>query len=256
MRKTLSLMILFGLTLMCAHAETLVLHTGTRVQGTIVFQNEEVVIIRNAEGARFQYPRADVQAILSDEETGTIEETVVEEEDPEIKTSKKASILLELAGGVAIMPNDNKGGIGYSADLLVGSHHIGSKHVFVGAGVGYHGMTIDKTYNFLPIQVAVRMPFTEEKHAPVFGVGVGYGIALSKNYVGGLYAGVDFGYRCQVNPKTAVALVAFTQFQQATITVTEEPLGKGSSYVAPETGFTNKAGRSLVNAGLKFALYF
>ena len=76
--KKLPLIVLLALLALCAHAETLLLHTGARVKGTIVFQNEEVVIIRNADGARFQYPRAEIDAILADET-----------EDPE-KTEKPA----------------------------------------------------------------------------------------------------------------------------------------------------------------------
>ena len=133
-------------------------------------------------------------------------------------------------------------------DLLVGSHHIKNKHLFIGGGLGYHGLFIGaEKYNFLPVQVALRMPFTEAKHAPVFGASVGYGIALSKTYVGGLYAGVDLGYRCQLNPKTAVSIVAFTQFQQAQIPVTET-IGSES--------FTHMSGRNLVMPGVKLALYF
>ena len=163
------------------------------------------------------------------------------EAEEEITTSKKASILLEVAGGVAVEPAEAVGGA-VSADLLVGSHHLGARHIFVGAGLGYHGVFLgaDK-YNFLPIQVAVRMPLLEQKHAPMFGVAAGYGIALSKDYLGGAYASVDFGYRCQLNSKTAIALVAFAQFQQAKMQT--QTLIEGRS-------FAQKAGRSLVSTGL------
>ena len=107
-------------------------------------------------------------------------------------------------------------------------------------------MGADK-YNFLPIQAAIRMPFTETKHAPVFGIGIGYGIALSKNYVGGLYAGVDLGYRYQLTPKTALGAVFYTQFQQAKMNVTETVEG---------TEFVNNTGRNLISFGAKFTLYF
>ena len=52
---------------LCAHAETILLRTGARVRGEIVFQNEEVVIVRDAEGKRFQYLRSDVEAVLTDD---------------------------------------------------------------------------------------------------------------------------------------------------------------------------------------------
>ena len=230
----------------CAHAETLLLRTGARVKGTILFQNEEVVIIRNDEGARFQYPRADVAEILANDVEPEVRDTVMAEIEEKIDTPKKASILLELAGGAAVNPNEAAGGAA-SVDLLVGSHHIGARHLFIGGGLGYHGFFIGaEKYNFLPIQAAVRIPFTEQKHAPVGGLSLGYGIALSKDYLGGLYAGVDFGYRCQFNSSSALALLAYAQFQQASMEVTS---------IIDGVSFTNTAGRNLVAAGLKIAIY-
>lgn len=246
MRKLTVIFTLLALCV-CVHAETIILRTGARVQGTIVFQNEEVVIIRNAEGARFQYPKSDVAEIVSEDKIPESRNPEITREDPEIKTSKKASILLEIAAGGAAVPNQMMGAA-VSADLLVGSHHIGDRHIFVGGGLGYHGLFVggDK-YNFLPIQAVIRMPFMETKHAPVFGMGVGYGVALSKNYIGGLYAGVDLGYRYQLNPKTALGAVFYTQFQQAKVLVSE---------TVEQAVFTNYTGRSLIAFGAKFTFYF
>ena len=177
MKKIVFLFILCFTSLAYVHAETIVLRTGARVRGTIVFQNEEVVIVRNTEGARFQYPRADVEFILTAEEAPE-EEVKVEEEV--VQTSKKASILIELGGNGSFVPQGEAGG-GFAVDLLVGSHHIGDRHLFIGGGLGFHGVFVgSQVYNFLPLQVALRMPLIESKHAPMFGVGVGYGIAVNE----------------------------------------------------------------------------
>ena len=245
MKKVLSIFALALLCAVCAHAETLILRTGARVKGEILFQNEEVVIIRNAEGARFQYPRAEVQEILMVDPVEEVEE--VEETKAEISTSKKVAISLELGGGAACIPNSAVGG-GFSVDFLVGSHHIGQRHIFLGAGLGYHGMFIGaEKYNFLPIQLALRLPLLEQKHAPLFGMALGYGIALSKDYKGGIYAGLDFGYRYQINEKTALAVVASAQFQQAKIAATE---------IVDGSTFTNYTGRYLVSPELKLIVMF
>ena len=245
MKKVLSIFAFALLCAVCAHAETLILRTGARVKGEILFQNEEVVIIRNAEGARFQYPRAEVQEILMVDPVEEVE--VVEETKAEISTSKKVAISLELGGGAACIPNSAVGG-GFSVDFLVGSHHIGQRHIFLGAGLGYHGMFIGaEKYNFLPIQLALRLPLLEQKHAPLFGMALGYGIALSKDYKCGIYAGLDFGYRYQINEKTALAVVASAQFQQAKIAATE---------IIDGSTFTNYTGRYLVSPELKLIVMF
>ena len=244
MKNRIYLLLVVALVVLNARAETIVLHTGARVQGTIIFQNEEVVILRDADGARFQYPRADVREIIADAKPK--EEEKQEQQVEQISTPKKASILLELGGGGAVIPGDQTGGA-FSVDLLVGSHHIGDRHIFIGGGLGYHGLFLNDKFNFLPVQVALRLPVLEQKHAPVVGVSLGYGIALSSSYLGGLYAGLDFGYRYQINPKTAVALTFNVQFQQAKVSVTE---------VLDDNEFTNYSGRNLVMPGVKCALYF
>ena len=247
MRKSFYIVTLLLLLSLCAHAETIVLRTGARVKGEIVFQNEEVVIVRNAEtGGKIQYPRADVEAIIEDDRLAISDERLEEEAESEITTTKKASILVEVAGGAAVVPNETVGGAA-SADLLVGTHHIGDRHLFIGGGIGYHGLFMgEEKYNFLPIQVALRMPFMETKHAPVFGFAAGYGVALSKDYLGGIYAGADLGYRCQLNPKTAISVVAFAQFQMAQV--------KAKTVIEGET-YTNWAGRNIVTTGIKLAIY-
>lgn len=255
--KKLTLILALLAFVVCAHAETLLLRTGARVKGSIVFQNEEVVIIRDAEGARFQYPRAEVEEILSDDAELSDASDSSDSSDEEIATTKKASILLELAGGMSCVSTEKIGGT-FSADFLVGTHHIGDKHIFVGGGIGYHGMylitpttlkadRVISRYNFLPIQVALRMPFMETRHAPAFGISIGYGVALSKDYLGGAYVGVDFGYRCQLNEKTAIGAVFYTQFQQASIL--SSTIIEGQEYAA-------KSGRNIVTFGTKFTVYF
>jgi len=248
MIKRLYILVFFAAWFVCAHAETIVLRTGARVKGTILFQNEEVLVVRDESGSRFQYPRSDVQEIIEDKSV-IAEKPKTEEkaEQEEIQTVKKVSALLEIGGGASVLPNEAAGGA-VNVDLLVGTHHIGARHLFIGGGLGYHGLFLGGTsYNFLPVQVALRMPFTEQKHAPVFGAALGYGIALSKNYLGGIYAGLDFGYRCRLNPKTAVSLVAFVQFQQAKVQAVETIEG---------VEFAHRIGRNFVTPGIKLALYF
>ena len=247
MRKIAFILTLCAFVL-CAHAETLLLHTGARVQGQIIFQNEEVIIIRNADGARFQYPRADVKEIISDDQEGQMpNDSINVQMVNDQMVNKKASILLELSCAPAIMIPFSPGG-NAGIDLLAGTHHIKDRHIFVGAGVGYHGYFMyGYTYNFLPIEAKVSVPFFEAKHAPVFGFALGYGIALSKDYIGGIYTGLDFGYRYQINPNSSLAVLVFASFQQARLNVTETI--EGYSY-------TSRPGRNFVTPGVKFALYF
>lgn len=244
MKKSILTIGMFILLCICARAETIILHTGARITGEILLQNEEVIVIRDASGARYQYPRTDVQQVIASDSVPTDIPPTIE---TELKAEdKKATVLFELSGGIAAIPNDMLGGA-ISIDMLVGSYKIRQKPIFVGAGVGYHGLIIGgQQYNFLPIQAALRVPLIDDKHAPIIGLALGYGVALSKDYMGGLYTGLDVGYRYQINDKTAMTVTLFATFQQAKIKVTQ---------TIEENLFTTMAGRSLVVTGVKMAIY-
>lgn len=232
-----------------ARAEVLTLKSGAQVKGTVVLQNDEVVILRDASGMRMQYPRSEVVSIVEDS-SSAVQETEVQTVGEGHR--KKASILLELGAAAGMLPGEHVAGFAYNADLLVGTHNLADRKIFVGGGVGYHGDMLEQSYHFLPIQAAVRVPLMLTKHAPIVGASLGYGVALSKDYLGGMYANLMLGYRYEISPKSALAISADVQFQQATITVTEQ--------IEPTEGepdlFINKAGRSIVRTGLKFSLFF
>lgn len=250
MKRRLLIMLLMAACISVS-GEVVTLKSGATVRGTIVLENEEVVILRDASGVRMQYPRAEVVSISHEKEA---QETVAEVKTVGEGHKKKASILLEAGAGVSMLPNDNKGGAHYNVDLLVGTHNLAGKKIFVGGGLGYHGEVIDKTYNFLPIQAALRAPLMLSKHAPVVGVSLGYGVALSKQYKGGMYADLMVGYRYEINSNSAIAVSADVQFQQAVVTITEGV--DGTMKTDPDFAYTRKAGRSIVRTGLKMSFFF
>lgn len=250
MRKHLAILLCFLLASVVLQAEVVTLKNGTQIRGTIVLQNDEVVILRDAStGARYQYPRSEVVSITEEKDTTPAEQ--LEEKTVGEGHKKKASILLEAGVGASILPGDGKTGVAYNVDLLFGSHNLADRRIFVGGGVGYHGDVVGDIYNFLPVQAVLRMPFVVKKHAPLMGMSLGYGIALSKQYVGGVYAEALIGYRYEINSKTSLSLSADVSFQQARMTVTETP-----DVETPSATYTNQAGRSIVRTGLKFSLFF
>ena len=238
------------------HAETVTLKTGKVVEGTILIQNDEVIILKDYNGQRYQFMMSDVQSV-SQPSTEQAEATPEEQSTKAAGTTstKKTAFLLELAGGGSTVPTFNTGGFG-SADILIGSRQLLQRAIFLGGGIGWHGDFIPNpsdtaaqidAYHFLPIQFAARIPLMSGVHSPFVGIGLGYGIAMSKDYKGGVYASIDAGYRYQIN-HTAALFVGFqAQFQQATINVVE---------TFDESSYTNPTGRSFVRYGLKLGLLF
>lgn len=249
MKRLVTILFLSLLFCLSISAETVFLHSGKTISGQLLVQTDEVVIIRDANGVRHQYPMSDVLSVSSTEQNSA-------EEAAELATEKatgdrKASLQLELAGGGLCSAKDNWGG-SFSADLLVGSKYIAGREVLLGGAVGYTGLIHGKdVISLLPISVVLRMPLMEGKHAPLFGASLGYGIALSKKYQGGLTAGFDIAYRYKMNNRSALTIGANIRFQQTISNVTDIIEDNNS-----KTEYSNFAGRNNVLIGLKMGFSF
>ena len=264
------------LSLLCTVAlqgEVLVLQSGKEIQGTIVFQNEEVVVIKTASGSRFQYPASEIKTIRAERKNADDTDNALNAQSPSEQaeaheTRKKVSVAVELAGGAASLLRDEDVYGNMAADLLIGSHNLLNRGIFLGGSVGYLGALYTTTkivqtptaaveqkavaaYSFLPVAFAARIPLLQQKHAPMMGMQVGYGIALSKDYKGGLYAGLNIGYCCRISDRQRLYLAADCRFQQAFLATTEQITDtEGTAH-----NYTHQAGRCAVCYGVRLGIY-
>lgn len=252
MRKSARYIFSLALSLLLtlpALAEQVRLKSGEIISGSIVFQNEQVLVIKKADGSRFQYLRTEVEEVLSDDQA--IEQP---EEEKAPQKQKKATASLQVAGGMTAIPgnaagSEHKAGAAAQADLIVGTADLLHKHILLGGGIGYHlHYAGGRAYSFLPIQLRAEAPLSEGKHAPMLGLGIGYGIGLQKGVRGGAFADLAFGWRCRISDSRAISLTLFSNFQQAQIQNYTDVLD-GNAFVAPQ------AGRAFVDFGIRFAAY-
>ena len=250
MRKRLIFLSLVLATFCFAEGSVITLRNGQQIKGEVVIQNDEVVIVRNAEGARFQYPASEVVSVT---DTESVSNEHQEKESGKSKShGQKVTLLVDLTGGVAIIPQDKAGGhIG--GEFMIGSRRIGEKSIFIGGGIGVNGLFLGgKSYTFLPLQVAVNVPFIEGKHSPFAGAAVGYGFGLNKSTGGGIYTAAQVGYRYSISARSALLVSLRVQFQQAEIEATEVITGDDGV----ETAYVGKAGRSFVTFGASIGITF
>jgi len=245
MRNRYFLLLLLALVAGHISAAVVTLQNGQKIQGEIVVQNEEIVIIKNANGQRFQYPPQEIVSITDEAaEVAPVEQT---QTDTKL-TGKKTVFYLSFQGGGAFVSQVANGGV-LGGELMIGSRYIGSRHIFIGGGIGVNGVLLPDrpSYVYLPLQVAVKVPIIEGKHAPFVGANIGYGFALSKNCSGGIYTSFEVGYRYQAGPMTTIFASLCTQFQQTKMEVTE---------VIEQSEYQDYAGRNIVTFGAKIGLSF
>lgn len=246
MKKWALLILLIGACGYSFAERVVTLRNGKSVRGDIVVQNEEVLILKTAEGARFQYPAAEVVSVRE-----YVEEAEVSVEEQQV-SSRRVMFILGLSGGGTVIPQEGSGGH-VGGELLVGSREIGGKRIFAGGGIGVHGLFANGSgYTFLPLQAALRVPFLDGKHAPYIGAAIGYGFGVSKNCTGGIYTGGEVGYMYQFGRYSAFFVSGRVQFQQAKIAAMETITADDGT----ERVFVNQSGRSFVTIGLSAGISF
>ena len=244
MYKRLAILTLLISSVLVSQAAVITLTSGKKIVGEVLINNADVVIVRDNEGARFQYPAAEVVSVVEDETSE--EQETPQQEEKKTQGGKKVTFLLDWGGGGAFVPHDDNGGF-FGGELLIGSRYIGQKSIFLGGGLNVECMFMpNATYVFLPLEVALKVPFLEGKHSPFVGVNLGYGFGV-KNCKGGIYTSAEVGWRYVINPRANMYVSLRVQFQQATVTGTT---------TIDQTTFNDNSGRNFVIFGSQFGISF
>ncbi|MCQ2342457.1 MAG: hypothetical protein MJZ75_03055 [Paludibacteraceae bacterium] len=240
-RLTFSIIALF-LVFAPVWGEVVTLHSGQVIRGQVQVCNDEIVLVRDSEGRRFQFLRSAVSSIEEDSMPVDTVVTVVA-----VEGKSKAALRLDMSGGALFVPSVNNGGYG-AIDLQIGTRQIGNRHIFIGGSVGYHAAVLPhQLNNFLPLAVVVSVPLIEQRHAPELGAAIGYAFALKQPVQGGMMAKVDLSWRYNYSESSALLLGVQARFQQAQMEVVEEVNGQE---------YTSSLGRNMVSLGLRLALIF
>ena len=247
------LLLLLPVLALCGEAAQykLLFHSGRVVVGEIVLRNDEVVIVKDQRGARFQYPTSDIAEIteLSNEHPAVSEQMEDEKASRRATNIKRTSLGARLILGRVSLGEHTYGGI-IGADVKLGANNLGGRRIFLGGQVGYRYFIMGADaprWSFIPIDVVLDLPLMEGKHVPMLSTNIGYGIGLM-GARGGLNAGLALAYRYHFSRTGALSVGGGIEMQQF---FTEHSL-------APEYGqtFRTNEGRTalmgIVNIGILF----
>lgn len=220
---------------------TLTLQGGMTFSGELLVENDDVIVLRDKQGRRFQYMKSEI-AMFSRLDRAPI---TVEKETQTARPGKVA-VRFQVAAGAATLPHV-WWGTDMAADFMLGTRTLADRSVFLGGSVGYHGVFLpEQRYHYVPIQLVLSMPLVEGKHAPELGLSVGYGISANTTQ-GGLCASAKIGYRYTFSPRGALLLSAYLRFQQDRLTIQETMEGKL---------YDKDVGSGILGMGIHMALQF
>ena len=229
-------------------------HSGRVVVGEIVLRNDEVVIVKDSYGVKFQFPMSDVVEItevIDQEASEKHEEEVVSRK---VSNVKRTSLGLRVVGGVASFGGGSLGGV-IGADARLGANNLAGRHIFLGGQVGYRLllMVMDagkpmRLLSIIPISAALELPLTEGTHVPMVGANIGYGIGTG-GVLGGVNAGLSLAYRYHFSRTGAFHIGLGAEVQQ---------FARYSHQVQVEPGqtFTDEGGRTAVMGTLTLGVLF
>jgi len=260
--RRLILLVLFTLPVLAmaedaAMQHKIVFRSGRVVTGEIIQKNDEVVIVKDAYGARFQYPMSDVVEIteVSNKQSAASDKPVEEKNSRSVTNVKRTSLGFRVAGGVMSLGGTTGGAI--AADFRLGANNLGGRHIFLGGQVGYRalmtpenteGKNAIKVLSVIPIDVVMELPLITGTHVPMIGANLGYGIGVG-GILGGVNAGLSLAYRYHFSRTGAFHIGLEAEVQQlvkATHTVTIEP----------EQTFVSDGGRTAVMGLLTLGVLF
>ena len=237
------------LLLLCqvAAAEVVKLKSGATISGTVVFENEQVLIIKSTDGSRYQYPKSEIEQVLADEVV-SIEQPVVKQ----VQNQRKVVALLQVSAEVDFPPQGLVGA-GVGVDMIIASRPLPLREGEGGVGyhlAGSHFLPIQlRTDFYIPCATTWQKRQLKRAREAVIGLGVGYGVSLHEKDKGGLFADLSAGWRWMIGENgRALAFTFFGNFQQAKIT-NLLVITQGEGYQEPI------ATRTYSNVGIRFGVY-
>ena len=234
----------FGVAL-SLQAEVVVLRSGQIIKGEIILNNEEVVILRQKDGLRYQYPQTEVVSISMDTPAETAMDTMT------TQRPKRVDIGLLAYGGVALVPHK---GTGATAEVhaMVGSHNLLNRQIFLGGSLGYRGVFVgEQNYSWIPLQLVLQFPIAPNQspiaNSPLVGCSLGYAFATNKEWGSGVCADIHVGWCFQMSERNSLSLAFKAQWQQTAISIEE---------TIHDTSYSNHVGCSILSLGVSLGLRF
>ena len=242
MKRFIGILLIWMTLISSVYAELVVLRSGKTVKGEILLHNEEVVIIRQKDGSRFQFPMQEVLSISAELPPKRQSSTNRTAED------KKVACHFAVAGGTAYTPNGWGGFI--NPTVFVGTHTLRNLPIAVGGTIGYHGVFAQgNTYSWIPLQASIHLSPTVNSQLSTVNcqLSIGYAFALSQDYTGGICAGMEIGWSHAIGNTSSIFVALNAQSLQTRMQVVETV--NGNSY-------RNFRGCTLVSLGMKLGIQF
>lgn len=203
MKKSLFLLFLLFTFLSAGAQENttkITLKNGAVFVGEVILKNDELIMLKDNTGARFQFALSEIEKTetATIEPTNTTKPTVVD-----IASNDNFCGQFELSQGNASARKAFEFKSITQVALAFGNRKSFGKDLFVGLGAGYLRIG-DVNLSLIPATFKIQTYTTKNRTSPFVGFESGYAFSTSKNVKGGPFAKISAGVNHRLNFKSTI----------------------------------------------------
>lgn len=204
--KKLLLLICIHLVVLTVNAQDtnsstkITLKSGAVFVGELIVNNNELIMLKDKTGARFQFSTSEVEKV----ETVHSEITISTQNKEIIDHSTDHFCgQIELSIGNASARKAFETSLSPQVNLYFGNKKAFGKDLFAGVGAGYLWIPA-VNLSLVPVAIKVQTNTTKNRTSPFVGLESGYTFSANKNFGGGLFARATIGFNYRLTYKTAL----------------------------------------------------
>ena len=176
------------------------LKSGAVFVGELILKNDELIMLKDNTGARFQFLVSEIDKI----EKATTEPITTTKQAP-IETSRNENFCghIELSFGNASARKAFGSSSATQLGLTFGNRKSFGKDLYIGIGAGYFRIA-DANLGLIPATLKIQTYTSKNRTSPFVGFESGYAFSATKNYSGGPFAKISLGINHRLNYKSAI----------------------------------------------------
>lgn len=227
--------------------DKITLNTGEVYLGEILVKTTDLVMIKVANGSRYQFQLSDVKEI---EKSGNINSTDIKNSQAITvhKATRNLCGQIEFAGGLRNARNAFSWSPDFQGSLTLGNKNVAEQNLFMGIGLGYNSTKIKtKSVSFVPVFGRIQGTLNNKSTSPYIALDGGYAFSVNPNYGGGVLAKLSIGIIQRKNQKVSfiAGLYGSINSTSGNLSVTNE-----------ESTFTYNGRTMMQSWGLKLGIQF
>ncbi len=180
------------------------LKNGTEFTGRIILRNDEIIMLKDNSGARFQIAVSEIDKIATVSViTGNLSAIGNDAINEEFVPNENFCGHLELSTSTATARKAFENNAATQASLVFGNKKAFGKDLFVGLGAGYLWVS-ESNLRLIPAILKIQANTSKNRTSPFVGFESGYAFAANKSYGGGPFAKAAVGVNYRISNKTAI----------------------------------------------------